>query len=133
MGIIAFEDVVDGLLLAAEKGKVGERYILNSLNISLKDLWALIDTAIGKASKERIVLSHKLEKPLVFLTSILESVFGRKAGIEPGTIRMVWNNRIFTSQKAMNELNWRPKYNNPDAFIELFSKVKSFYIQEGLL
>lgn len=49
IGNYAFvDDVVQGLILAMEKGRIGERYILGGENVSLKQLFELIDEIGGK-------------------------------------------------------------------------------------
>ena len=49
VGNYAFvDDVVQGLILAMEKGRIGERYILGGENVSLKRLFKLIDEIGGK-------------------------------------------------------------------------------------
>jgi nucleoside-diphosphate-sugar epimerase len=48
VGNYAFVDnVVQGLILAMEKGKVGERYILGGENIPLRQIFELIDELSG--------------------------------------------------------------------------------------
>jgi nucleoside-diphosphate-sugar epimerase len=42
------DDVIQGLVLAMEKGKTGERYILGGENVSLKQLFKLIDELSGE-------------------------------------------------------------------------------------
>jgi len=49
IGNYAFvDDVVQGLTLAMERGKIGERYILGGEDVSLKQLFKLIDEIGGK-------------------------------------------------------------------------------------
>jgi farnesol dehydrogenase len=42
------DDLVRGFLLAMEKGRIGERYILGGENVSLKGFFALVDEATGR-------------------------------------------------------------------------------------
>jgi nucleoside-diphosphate-sugar epimerase len=49
VGNYAFvDDVIRGLILAMERGRIGERYILGGENVSLKRLFQLIDEIGGK-------------------------------------------------------------------------------------
>ncbi len=45
---VLVDDVVRGHVLAMEKGRVGERYLLGGENVSLKQFFRLIDGASGK-------------------------------------------------------------------------------------
>jgi nucleoside-diphosphate-sugar epimerase len=45
---VLVDDLVKGYILAMEKGRVGERYILGGENASLKHFYELIDEASGK-------------------------------------------------------------------------------------
>ena len=45
---IFVNDLVEGFILAMERGKVGEQYILGGENASLKDVFAMIDHVSGK-------------------------------------------------------------------------------------
>lgn len=47
MNLVDVEDVADGHLLAAEKGRIGERYILGNRNVTLKELFQLLENVTG--------------------------------------------------------------------------------------
>jgi dihydroflavonol-4-reductase len=47
VNVVAVEDVVDGAIKALEKGKSGERYILSSENLTIKDLFQTIADCAG--------------------------------------------------------------------------------------
>ena len=47
MNVVDVADVVDGHILAMEKGRPGERYILGNQNMSLKDLFDMISKLTG--------------------------------------------------------------------------------------
>jgi len=70
VGNYAFvDDVVQGLIFAMEKGRIGERYILGGENVSLKKLFELIDEIGGKQRMQinippwvALIYSHLEEK-----------------------------------------------------------------------
>ncbi len=45
--LVAVEDVAKGHLLAAEKGQVGQRYILGNANMTMKEIFALLERVTG--------------------------------------------------------------------------------------
>lgn len=47
MCVVHVDDVAEGHLLALERGRIGERYILGAENLSLRDLLALVAHAVG--------------------------------------------------------------------------------------
>ena len=46
------DDLVRGYVLAMEKGRIGERYILGGENVSLKGFFALVDEATGRRHRQ---------------------------------------------------------------------------------
>ena len=50
MNLVDVADVVDGHILALEKGKSGERYILGNQNVSLKDIYRILSDLTGLSS-----------------------------------------------------------------------------------
>jgi dihydroflavonol-4-reductase len=47
VNLVDVEDVAEGHILAAEKGRVGERYILGNKNLSIKELFDLLEKVTG--------------------------------------------------------------------------------------
>jgi nucleoside-diphosphate-sugar epimerase len=107
IGNYAFlDDVVQGLTLAMERGKIGERYILGGENVSLKQLFELIDEIGGKRHFQinvppwtALLYSHWEEK---------------KAGwvrhyplITVGWVKTFLQNWAFSSAKAENQLGYK--------------------------
>lgn len=101
------EDVVSGHILAMEKGKPGERYILGGENISYNQLFNLVRQAGG--------INFKLYKiPLWFMLTIasLMGLWSRISGqsplILPGLVKKFNHNWIVSSDKAVRELGYHP-------------------------
>lgn len=106
-GTVAVEDMVDGMLLAMEKGKTGERYIFCSDNIRLFDLYNLIAKLLKK-QKIRIRLPSVTYYPLYFAGAVLQRI-SRKPIIATEIVRWSCNFRYYDSTKARKELGWKPK------------------------
>ncbi len=107
IGNYAFvEDVVRGLVLAMEKGKIGERYILGGENISLKSLFNLIDEWSGKNH-----LQWNIPRKLALLYSRLEQKKAEWLGlyplVTPGWVETFLQDWVYSSAKAERELGYK--------------------------
>jgi farnesol dehydrogenase len=107
IGNYAFvDDVVQGLILAMEKGKIGERYILGGENVSLKQLFDLIDDLGGKKH-------FKINVPPRFalVYSRLEQKkaewFGLYPFITPSWVDTFLRDWAYSSVKAEKELGYK--------------------------
>jgi farnesol dehydrogenase len=99
------EDVVSGHLLAMQKGKAGERYVLGGENISYNQLFQYIRKASG--------VKHRLFKvPRWIMLAVAISmkgitvISGRPPLIVPDLVRKFSHNWIVSSQKAIRELGY---------------------------
>ena len=102
------EDVVNGHLLAMQKGLAGERYVLGGENISYLQLFEYTRLASG--------VKHRLFKvPLWLMLAVasllkaISSLTGRPPLIVPNLVRKFSHNWIVSSQKAMQELGYQPR------------------------
>jgi nucleoside-diphosphate-sugar epimerase len=101
------DDVVQGHLLAMQRGRLGERYILGGENITLKDFFRAIDRVSGKTHFQIPVLHIT---PLVFawLQKKRAEWFGVYPTITPGWVRTFVVDAAYRSDKAIGELGYRP-------------------------
>ncbi len=100
---VFIDDVVSGHILALEKGKSGEKYILGGENISYTGLFDLLATATGKKYK-MFHLSMSLMMLVGKVEYFLAENFGKKPLITPPWVKRYQQNRILTSKKAESEL-----------------------------
>jgi nucleoside-diphosphate-sugar epimerase len=101
------EDVVTGHILAMEKGKPGERYVLGGENITYNQLFGMVRTASGTVKKLfKIPLWIMLAASGVL--QFFSKLTGRTPAIVPGLVRKFNHNWIVTSSKAENELGYQP-------------------------
>jgi farnesol dehydrogenase len=100
------DDVVQGLTLAMERGRIGERYILGGENVSLKQLFKLIDE-IGE--KRHVQINVPPWAALLF--SHWEEKKARWVGNYPlitvGWVKTFLQDWRFSSAKAEKELGYR--------------------------
>ena len=105
MNVVDVDDVAAAHLLAAEKGKVGDRYILGNHNMSLKDLLVLLAEITGLPAP-RVKLPYYPVLGLAYLDAALARVIpSREPRIPPAGVMMSRKKMIVDSSKAIKELN----------------------------
>lgn len=100
------EDVAEGHILAAEKGKIGERYILGNKNLSLKELFGLLEKITGIPSPK-----VKIPYPLALATGfIAERIFRVTSpsfvSFDVDSVKLIRLKWYFDSFKAVQELGF---------------------------
>jgi len=108
LNFVDVEDVAEGHLLAAQKGRVGERYILGHQNMKLKELLNLLAGITGIPAPDL-----KLPYPFALAAGWVSETFTRvSGGDEPRVplegVYMARKYMFFNSDKAMHELGYRP-------------------------
>ena len=108
LNIVHVDDVAAGHLLAAERGKPGERYILGGDDMTLAEI--LRDVALlARRNPPRIRLPHNAIVPI----AVAAEAFGRMTGREPFVtldgLKMARKTMFFSSAKAKRELGYAPR------------------------
>lgn len=103
MALAYYRDTARGILLAHERGKAGEGYLLTNGNFSFPEIWEAIATVLGKKAPRRRI-------PLPFLRAV--SSFGRLLTGRPvfggDFLDMVSKDWNFSNEKARRVLGFRP-------------------------
>jgi farnesol dehydrogenase len=99
------DDVINGHILAAQRGKGGERYILGGENISFTELFDTIGKVSGKRRSMLKVSSANLKR-VAGILNFLSKVAGRQPFITDNWIDKYLQNRIVSSNKAIKELSY---------------------------
>ena len=97
------DDVVEGHILAMSKGKAGENYILGGENISFETLFQTIGTLSEKKGK-LIEIPRIIMKTFAILQWIKFKATNGEPLITENSIRQIYCNKIFSSDKATREL-----------------------------
>ena len=106
MNLVDVEDVAIGHWLAAEKGRIGERYILGGENVTMKRMLDLLSEITGLPSpKVRVPYGPILG--LSYLNAAFCRLFPRiTPRMIPETIRMSSHRMYFDPSKAVRELGF---------------------------
>jgi farnesol dehydrogenase len=100
------DDVAEGHVLAMEKGRVGERYILGGENSSLKDLLRLVDELTRKKHVQ-FNLPRSVSMFYAGLEKRKAEWLGLYPRITPGWVETFLEDWAYTSVKAGLELGYR--------------------------
>jgi dihydroflavonol-4-reductase len=104
LNIVDVRDVAIGHLLAAERGRVGERYILGGENLSLKHILHLLAEIAGRRPV-RLRVPHGLAMAFSYVDVALARVYPRHTpAASPDTVRLSRRCEFFDPGKAVREL-----------------------------
>jgi dihydroflavonol-4-reductase len=104
LNIVDVEDVAVGHLLAAERGGVGERYILGGANLSLKKVLDLVAEISGRPPV-RLHISHWVAQAWSHVDLTLARVDSRRVPTAtPEKVRLSRRFEYFASDKAQSQL-----------------------------
>jgi dihydroflavonol-4-reductase len=103
LNLVAVRDVARGHLLAAQHGKIGERYILGCRNMTLREILLLAAEVSGLAAP---ALARALRSCSVSwgICEGLAHLTGRPPLVPLAGVRMARHPMYFTAQKAVREL-----------------------------
>jgi dihydroflavonol-4-reductase len=123
LNVVHVHDVAVGHVLAAERGRIGERYILGNRNMSLAEILRMLGELTGRAAPTvRIPYGIAYAAGLTS-TLIADCITRRPPSIPLDAVRMAKFNMFFSAAKAVEELGL-PQTPVEDAFaaaIEWFS------------
>lgn len=108
LNVVHVDDVATGHLLALEKGRLGERYILGGDNMTLSDILAEIAALYGRRPP-RIRLPHAAVMPIAVGAEAWARISGRDPFVTVDGLRMSRKLMFFSSDKAKRELGYAPR------------------------
>jgi dihydroflavonol-4-reductase len=107
LNIVDARDTALGHLQAAEKGRVGERYILGSENLTLEQILAMIAGISGRPPV-RTKLPYAVAYAAGFVSTALANVTGRPPAVPLEGVKMARKHMFVTHAKAARELGFCP-------------------------
>ena len=107
-GIVHVDDLVAAMILAAEKGKPGEHYIISAGELTTREMFEILEQETG------ISVPQEVPQPLVRLAGNLLDPIGRLFKWQPPLSRervhYVYDRCIrVDATKANQELGWQPR------------------------
>jgi dihydroflavonol-4-reductase len=103
LNLIDVRDVAAGHLLAADKGRLGENYILANANLTLKEMLDLLARLTGLPAP-RLKLPHWIPTAIAHVEAPISRWFGRPPRVPIDGVRMARKKMFFDASKAIDEL-----------------------------
>lgn len=109
LNIVDVEDVAEGHLLAAQRGRVGERYILGGENLTLKQVLDILAEVSGRP-RVRLRIPYAVALAWSYVDVALARLNPHHIpSATPEKVRVSRQYEFYDSSKAMRELGYRPR------------------------
>jgi dihydroflavonol-4-reductase len=105
LNLVHVDDVAQGHLLAMERGRIGERYILGGEDVTLGAMLAEIAAQVGRRPPT-IAIPRKLLFPLAHANEALARITGKEPFLTVDSLRMAAHHMFYNSAKAQAELGY---------------------------
>lgn len=106
--VVGIEDAAGAMLLAAERGRDGERYIVSDRYMSVRELHEIAATAVGRRSP-RIGIPMSALRAGARVNDAAARLLGRDLPFAHAGIRMAELMSPLDRSKATRELGWTPE------------------------
>ena len=101
------EDCAAGHLLAAEKGRVGERYLLGAENLTLKQVLDALEKITGLPAP-RLKIPHGLALGAAYVETAFSRLVGREPQIPVEGVKIARHLMFVDCSRGQRELGFRP-------------------------
>jgi dihydroflavonol-4-reductase len=107
-GVVHVDDLAEAMILAAEKGKIGDYYIISSGDLSTREMFEIFSQETG------IPAPYNAPKPLVRVVGNLLDIVGRSLNWQPPLdrerVHYVYDRCVrVDATKAKQQLGWQPR------------------------
>jgi dihydroflavonol-4-reductase len=106
LNLVDVRDVAAGMVLAAGRGRVGERYILGGDNVALRDLLAMLERISARPMPRRAVPPWLALASAAVTELIADYVTRRTPAATREGVRLALRSGPFDSRKARDELGY---------------------------
>ena len=103
LNLVDVRDVAEGHVLAAQRGRAGEKYILGNRNMTLKEILDMLSGLTGIPSP-KVRLPHWLPLTAAAVDTLAARLTGRVPRVPLEGVRMSRHRMFFDSSKAIREL-----------------------------
>ena len=103
LNLVHVRDVARGHLLAAERGKIGEKYILGNRNVSLAEIGVLLSEITG-VRPPRVRIPYWVAWGAALAMEAVARIGGRPPRVPLTAVRMAKKRMYFSPAKAVREL-----------------------------
>lgn len=127
LNLVHVDDVAQGHVLALQKGRIGEKYILGGQDVSLREMLGTIARLVGRRAPT-ISIPRAPLFPLAWANEQFARVTGREPFLTLDGLRMAAHNMYFSSAKAEAELGYRAR-----PYEEALADAIAWFRQAGMI
>ncbi|MBA0085919.1 MAG: NAD-dependent epimerase/dehydratase family protein, partial [Acidobacteria bacterium Pan2503] len=106
LNFVGVEECAAGHLLAAEKGKVGERYLLGGENLTLKQLLDALSRITGLPAP-KLKIPHGLALGVAYASTLFSRLIGREPGVPVEGVKIARHTMFVDCSRAQRELGFK--------------------------
>jgi dihydroflavonol-4-reductase len=106
LNFVGVEDCAAGHLLVAEKGKVGERYLLGGENLTLKAMLDKLAKITGLRAPS-LKIPHGVALGVAYANTVFSRLFGREPGIPIEGVKIARHMMFVDCSRAHHELGFK--------------------------
>jgi dihydroflavonol-4-reductase len=107
LNFVGVEECAAGHLLVAERGKVGERYLLGAENLTLKEMLDTLAKITGLAAPG-MKIPHGVALGVAYVESTLSRLVGREPQIPVEGVKIAQHRMFVDCSRAQKELGFQP-------------------------
>lgn len=106
--VVGIEDVAEAFLLAGERGRIGERYIISESFMPMREMLTTAATAVG-AKPPRFGVPLPMVYAAVWAANAVGKLLGRDVPMTTTGVRLLHIMPPADHSKAVRELGWHPR------------------------
>lgn len=106
--VVGIEDAAEALVLAADKGRIGERYIVSERFMSWRDIFDTAADAVG-GRRPRMTVPLRLTHAFGRVADVATRLLRRDLPINSVAVRLAHIMSPMDHSKAVRELGWQPR------------------------
>jgi dihydroflavonol-4-reductase len=106
LNFVGVEECAAGHLLVAEKGKIGERYLLGAENLTLKQVLDALSQITGLRAPS-LKIPHGLALSVAYASTIFSRLVGKEPGIPVEGVKIARHNMFVDCSRARRELGFQ--------------------------
>ena len=106
--VVGVEDAAEAMILAGERGRIGERYIVSERFMSTREVHEIGCRAVG-AAPPKVGVPIRLMAAAAHVGSAVARARGRDTMFTPLNVRLMHIMTPLDHSKATRELGWRPR------------------------
>ena len=106
--VVGVDDAARAMILAAEHGRIGERYLVSERMFALNDVVRIAADEVGVPPPQRAI-SVPVLYTMAAAGSLKARLTGKDAQLSLASVRMMRSEADVDSSKAKRELGWQPR------------------------